>query len=94
MQEVIDFIFNNGIIIFLATFVVGEIIKTSIKVIPNDFIPLIGGVIGVLLGVFIPNIFPDADILTAAIYGLALGWSATGGYETLRNLPNIMKKGE
>jgi hypothetical protein len=62
------------------------IIKQSIKKVPNDIIPLIGGVIGILLGIFIPDIFPGKDILTSAICGLALGWASTGGYETVKNL--------
>ena len=36
-------------------------------------------------------IFTDKDIVTSAILGLALGWGATGGYETIKQLT---KKGE
>jgi Na+-translocating ferredoxin:NAD+ oxidoreductase RnfD subunit len=85
-QYIVDLFVGNGLIIAVATFVIGMIIKQSIKKVPNDIIPLIGGVIGILLGIFIPDIFPGKDILTSAICGLALGWASTGGYETVKNL--------
>jgi len=95
MDRVFEFILNlfvsDGLIIAVATFVIGMIIKQSIKFIPNYLIPLIGGVVGILLGMFIPGIFPGKDILTSAICGLALGWASTGGYETIKNLRNKEK---
>ena len=89
MERVIDFIaelfLDNGIIIAVAAFVVGEILK-GFKKIPNNIIPLVGGILGIILGVTIPNLFPNQDIVTSGIMGLALGWAATGGYETVKNL--------
>ena len=89
MERVIDFIaelfLDNGIIIAVAAFVVGEILK-GFKKIPNNIIPLVGGILGIILGVTIPNLFPNQDIVTSGIMGLALGWAATGGYETIKNL--------
>lgn len=89
MEVVVDFITNlfldNGVIIAAAAFVVGQIVK-GFKKIPNNFIPLIGGLLGIILGVTIPNLFIDKDIITSGILGLILGWGATGGYETIRNL--------
>lgn len=93
-QVILDLFIGKGVIIAVGTFVLGMIIKQSIKVIPNDFIPLIGGIVGIILGICIPNIFPDVDIVTAGIYGLALGWASTGGYETVRNLKDFKKEGE
>ena len=96
MENIFDFIVNlfvsDGMIIAVATFVTGMIIKQSIKVINNDLIPLIGGIIGILLGIFIPNIFPDKDVISSAICGLALGWASTGGFETVKNLRNLNKE--
>mgnify|MGYP003310599009 CR=1 FL=1 len=93
MEEILNFILNlfveEGIIIAVAAFVVGEIVK-PLKV-PNKLIPLIGGILGILLGIFLPTVFADKDIVTSAILGLALGWGATGGYETIKQLT---KKGE
>lgn len=88
MEKVFDFIaelfLTNGIIIAAAAFVIAEIIK---KIgVPGKFIPLIGGVVGILLGILIPNIFPGKDIVTAGVLGLCLGWAATGGFETIKQL--------
>ena len=47
--------------------------------------------LGAALGMLLPNVFTDKDIITSAILGLALGWGATGGYETIKQLT---KKGE
>lgn len=89
MENVMEFILNlfmgDGLIIAVASFVVGEIVK-GLNFIPNKFIPLIGGVLGVILGVAMPGLFADKDLVTAGILGLILGWAATGGYETIRNL--------
>lgn len=88
MDNVIKFIADlfvtNGIIIAVAAFVVGEILK-GFKKIPNSIIPLVGGILGIILGVTIPNLFEGKDIITSGILGLALGWAATGGYETIKN---------
>ena len=88
MKEIFDFIVNlfvdDGIIIAVAAFIVGQIIK-SLKV-PNKFIALIGGVLGAVLGIVLPTVFEGKDIVTCGILGLALGWGATGGYETVKQL--------
>ena len=89
MENVFEFIaqlfLTNGIIIAVATFVVGEILK-GFKKIPNNIIPLVGGLLGIILGISIPNLFEGKDIITSGILGLALGWASTGGYETIKNL--------
>ena len=88
MKEIFDFIVNlfvdDGIIIAVAAFIVGQIIK-SLKV-PNKFIPLICGVLGAILGIILPTVFVGKDVVTCGILGLALGWGATGGYETVKQL--------
>ena len=88
MKEIFDFIVNlfvdDGIIIAVAAFIVGQIIK-SLKV-PNKFIPLICGVLGAVLGIVLPTVFVGKDVVTCGILGLALGWGATGGYETVKQL--------
>ena len=89
MEEILKFIaelfFTNGIIIAVAAYVVGEILK-GFKKIPNNIIPLVGGILGIILGITIPNLFEGKDMITSGILGLALGWAATGGYETIKNL--------
>lgn len=88
MENILEFILNlfmeDGIIIAVAAFIVGQIIK-SINV-PNKFIPLIGGILGAILGIVLPSVFVGKDVITCAILGLALGWGATGGYETIKQL--------
>ena len=88
MENILEFILNlfmeDGIIIAVAAFIVGQIIK-SINV-PNKFIPLIGGILGAILGIVLPSVFVGKDVITSAILGLALGWGATGGYETIKQL--------
>lgn len=89
MENVFEFILNlfldNGVIIAVATFIVGQIIK-GFKQIPNNVIPLLGGIIGTILGVTIPGLFEGKDVITSGILGLALGWAATGGYETIKQI--------
>lgn len=89
MDNILDFIMNlfvtDGIIIAVAAFVVGQIIK-GFKKIPNNIIPLVAGVLGIILGIVIPGLFPGKDIVTSGVLGLALGWAATGGFETVKNL--------
>lgn len=89
MENVFEFILNlfldNGIIIAVATFIVGQIVK-GFKKIPNSVIPLLGGIIGIILGVTIPGLFEGKDVITSGILGLALGWAATGGYETIKQI--------
>ena len=91
MEKILEFIANlfltDGIIIAVAAFVIGEIIKGFNKV-PNNIIPLVAGIVGIILGIAIPNLFPDKDIVTSGVLGLALGWAATGGFETVKNLKN------
>lgn len=88
MENVWSFIVNlfltDGIIIAAASFVIGETVKRL--EINNKYIPLIGGVVGILLGILIPNIFPNRDIITSGVMGLCLGWAATGGFETIKQL--------
>lgn len=89
MENILEFIVNlfltDGIIIAVAAFVIGEIIK-GFKKVPNHIIPLVAGIVGIILGIAIPNVFPGKDIITSGVLGLALGWAATGGFETVKNL--------
>ena len=94
MEQVFEFIMElflgNGLIIAVTAFVIGCIVK-KLNVIPNNYIPLIGGTIGFILGLVIPGLFEGKDVVTSMCLGLALGWAATGGYETIRNLKGDIK---
>lgn len=61
----------------------GYIIKHSISFIPNKYIPLIMGVAGVLLNLWINGWKFTPEILLG---GLASGLASTGTHELIRNL--------
>ena len=65
----------------------GYIIKHSLDFIPNKYIPLIMGVLGVILNVWLNSGLFTPEILLG---GLASGLASTGAFELGRNL----KKGE
>lgn len=85
MDKVFEFItglfVGSGIVIAAGAFVAGMIIKNAITAIPNKYIPLIGGVLGVVMGLLLLEMS-----VTGAVQGLCLGWAATGGYETIKQL--------
>lgn len=85
LKFISNLLVNEGIVIAVAAFVVGQILK-GFKKVPNNIIPLVGGLLGIILGITIPDIFVGKDIVTSGVLGLALGWAATGGYETIRNV--------
>lgn len=66
-------------------FGIGYIIKSSLDFIPNKYIPLILGVLGVLLNTWLNGFTFTPEILLG---GLASGLAATGAYEVVKNLKN------
>jgi len=68
---------------------VGFIIKHSFDFIPNKYIPVIVGLLGLAI-----NIVSNLSAITPAVIltGLFSGLAATGAYEMFKNL--IEKKGE
>lgn len=82
-------ILNNYVVVLVmaACLGIGYIIKHSLSFIPNKYIPLILGIIGVLINVWTnrgisPEIF---------VQGLASGLAATGAFELARNIKNDSK---
>ena len=69
-------------IIFVACLLIGFLIK-GIDKIPNKYIPLIVGVLGVVFNVWL-NAW--AFSLPIMVGGLASGWAATGGFETVKQI--------
>ena len=61
----------------------GYIIKNSLSFIPNKFIPLIMGVLGVVLNAWLNVWCFTPEILLG---GLASGLAATGAFELVRNI--------
>lgn len=66
----------------------GYIIKHSLSFIPNKYIPLIMGVLGVILNVWLNSWVFTPDILLG---GLASGLAATGAFELVRGVNNGTK---
>lgn len=62
---------------------IGYIIKHSLDFIPNKYIPLIMGVLGVILNVWLNGGLFTPEILLG---GLASGLASTGAFELGRNL--------
>ena len=67
---------------------VGYVIKTSITIIPNKYIPLIMLILGTTI-----SVLTNLDNITSAIIlqGMVSGLASTGLYETFRNLINKEK---
>ena len=84
-EWILDLFIGEGIVIAVGTFIIGLLIKKATPL-DNKYIPLIGGVIGVLAALFAPSMFVGDDWFVASVKGLALGWAATGGYEAIRNV--------
>jgi len=68
---------------------VGYVIKTSITVIPNKYIPLIMLILGTAINVLINLNNITAEVVLA---GMISGLASTGLHEAFRNI--IEKKGE
>ena len=88
--QIVQFLWNtfvaDGILIIAAVFIMGQMVKTLPKLdkIPNDYISLLGIILGAILAVVSPEIYPLDDHITAAIKGGSLGLMTTGLYEVLK----------
>lgn len=71
------------IIIMAICLALGYIIKHSLSFIPNKVIPLIMGVLGVILNMWINSWVLTPDILLG---GLASGLASTGAFELIKNI--------
>lgn len=74
-------------VIAIICFLVGEAVKLS--PLNKDWIPVICGVVGGILGVVAMKImpeFPAHDILTSIAVGIVSGWASVGLYETWKNV--------
>ena len=65
---------------------VGYIIKNSLEFIPNKFIPLVMGVLGVGLNVWLNAGLFSPEILLG---GLASGLASTGAFELIRSIQKV-----
>lgn len=83
MEQVLE-ILNEYIVLIIMTGCVGigYIIKHSLDFIPNKYIPLILGIIGILM-----NIWNAGELsVNVVVGGLASGLAAVGVFEGVRNI--------
>ena len=82
-------------VIAVICFLVGEAVKLA--PINKNWIPVICGAVGGILGVvamkFMPD-FPAHDVLTSIAVGIVSGWASVGIYETWKNLAIKIPKAE
>lgn len=74
------------LVVFGICLCVGFIIKHSLDFIPNKYIPLIMGVLGLLLALINMYIQGDKFTLTVILQGLASGLASTGAFELVKNI--------
>ena len=82
-------------VIAVICFLVGEAVKLA--PINKDWIPVICGCVGGILGVVAMKVmpeFPAQDVLTAIAVGIVSGWASVGIYETWKNVTIKIPKAE
>lgn len=78
-------IFEEGILILLCCYVLGELVKRIDKI-NNEDIPIVVSIAGVILAIISKSfIFPEDPYIIVGFKGLILGWASTGGYELIRS---------
>ena len=86
-MDMSDFFFFFNVIVCGICFGTGIILKNSLDFIPNKYIPLINGVLGIILNVWLNN----WELTPQTIFeGLLSGLSSTGIFETLKNTIGLM----
>lgn len=83
LTNVSDLFVGNGIIIVIGCFVIGTILKGTIKKLPNKYIPYINSIVSVILGFAIPGTYENENIVAKIIVLIFLGLSSTGMYEAI-----------
>ena len=89
-QQIIQYLWDTfiaeGMLVIAAVFVVGQMIKQMplFAKVPNQYISLIGVVLGAVVAVTVPDVYPGEELTTAAIKGGSLGLMTTGLYEVLK----------
>ena len=83
-QEIMTFLQQYAAFpIAMLCFGAGYVIKHYISKLPNKFIPLILGVLGLVLNLAFNNFTFTFEVI---ITGIASGLAATGSFEAVRNL--------
>lgn len=85
LQTEIITILESGGVIVLAALIIGFVAKKWIPdtTLQNKYIPTANAVMGGVLGIAIPHIFPGQGVIVCAIYGAACGLFASFIYDKL-----------
>lgn len=78
-------ILNQYIIVIIMSICLcfGYVIKNSLDIIPNKFIPVIMAVLGIILNIWLNNGLFTPEILLG---GMASGLASTGAFEIMKNI--------
>lgn len=95
MEEVIwDFVaallLGKGVAVAVAAFVLGQVIKSA-GMAPKRAIPAVCAVFGAGVCLALPGLFPGEAAPLRLLYGMVLGFAATGGYEACKNFKKFNK---
>lgn len=80
---------NLVVVVFMACLIVGYIIKTSLDMIPNKYIPMILAVFGGIL-----NGITIGFSVDAVVYGGLMGLASTGMHQVFKNFVENKKTAE
>ena len=84
-------IFNENlvVVVMIACLVIGYLIKTSLDIIPNKYIPTILAIFGAIVNVAVSGVG-----IESVVYGALMGLASTGFYEMFRNFVEGKKESE
>lgn len=82
-QFLYDTFISEGLFVVVVAYAISDIIKKATPI-NNKYIPAIAAVLSAIIAVLVPYI--SGSIGVKIFKGIVLGWAATGGYETLRNM--------
>lgn len=80
---------NFVVVVFIACLVVGYIIKTSLDMVPNKYIPTILAVFGAIL-----NGITIGFSVESVVYGALMGLASTGMHQVFKNFVENKKTAE
>ena len=88
MEEIValmhQLLLGNGVLIACCVFVCAELVKTLLPQFSRSWIPLAGALMGMILGILLPDFSSGQSLLVRMISGLCLGGAATGAFESMK----------
>lgn len=80
---------NFVVVVFMACLIIGYIIKTSLDMVPNKYIPTILAVFGAIL-----NGVTIGFSVESIVYGALMGLASTGMHQVFKNFVENKKTAE